>query len=136
MKMEDGIVVGLAGSAVTLFTAWLLHKRETVSSQALMEERLRDTMFKFQEKIEQEIKQTKEENEQLRHKVRELEQRVTDLLRINETTIAEKIAWMQKVFILQTRLAQYEQEYRMDRDEIVNFTTEVENLEKEVNENE
>jgi hypothetical protein len=101
-----------------------------------MEERLRDTMFKFQEKIEQEIKQTKEENEQLRHKVRELEQRVTDLLRINETTIAEKIAWMQKVFILQTRLAQYEQEYRMDRDQIVNFTTEVENLEKEVNENE
>ena len=130
--MDEGIVVGLAGSAVTLFTAFMLHKRETVSSQALMEERLRDTMFKFQEKIEHEIKQTKEENEQLRHKVRELEQRVTDLLRINETTIAEKIAWMQKVFILQTRLAQYEQGHMMDRNDVNNFTTEVENLENEV----
>lgn len=91
-------------------------------------------MLKFQDRIEEEVKQTKIENEGLRTKIRDLEQKVTELLRINETVITEKLDWMQRAFILQAKLTLYEASEKVSKRDVDEFVKQVTELEGDIHE--
>ena len=123
----SSLILGVLGT-------WVVYKKQVKDQQTSLETRVNDSMVKFQDRIEEEVKQTKLENESLRTKIRDLEQKVSELLRINELVITEKLDWMQRAFILQAKLTLYEASNKVSKTDVDAFENELTELEDGINE--
>jgi cell division septum initiation protein DivIVA len=127
--IPESIIASVVSLVLGVTGTWVVYKKQAKDHQLSLETRINDSMVKFQDRIEEEVKQTKLENEQLRSKVRDLEQKVSELLRINETVITEKLDWMQRAFILQAKLTLYEASDKASKEDVDGFVKEVTDLE-------
>lgn len=132
--VSETIFASISSLALGILGTWVLYKKQVKDQQLSLEVRVNDSMLKFQDRIEEEVKQTKIENEGLRTKIRDLEQKVTELLRINETVITEKLDWMQRAFILQAKLTLYEASDKVSKRDVDEFVKQVTELEGDIHE--
>jgi hypothetical protein len=132
--ISETVMTSVSSLALGILGTWVVYKKQVKDQQLSLEDRVNISMEKFQDRIEEEVKQTKLENEGLRTKIRDLEQKVTELLRINETVITEKLDWMQRAFILQAKLTLYEASSKVSKTDVDAFVEEVSQLEDSIHE--
>lgn len=130
------VVTGVFSLVASVIGSLVLHKKYSQDNKLSLETSVQESMIKFQDRIENEIKETKKENEVLRSKVKELEFKVSELLRINEGVLVEKLGWMQKAFILQAKLSIYETNPTVTKEEVDAFVEQVASLEEEIDNHE
>ena len=132
--ISETAIASISSLILGVLGTWVLYKKQVKEQHTSLEIRVNESMVKFQDRIEEEVKQTKLENESLRTKIRDLEQKVSELLRINELVITEKLDWMQRAFILQAKLTLYEASNKVSKTDVDAFVKEVTDLEDGIHE--
>lgn len=133
-QWDHAIIAALIGGIVTLVGTFLTYRIRLKRADLDYWEKLQDAQRKFQGDIHSELDAVKQEREQLRQRIDELETKVRDLVRQNENLIMEKIEWMHKATSLQLLLQKAMQSFELNTNEPLQswLKSEVEKLEDEV----
>ena len=93
----DSALIGAGiGAAASLVVAWVTYRTNLRRNTTDYWSALQEAQTAFHTQIQAEIHSVQAERDALRARVDGLETRIAELLRINESLIADKLYWMQR----------------------------------------